>query len=848
MANSEQAAGQAGDPARPLEAVGTEARVLSDEQKLISRTRADRIGNSDPSPWCGIGLSGGGIRSASFGLGVLQALSEKDILRRFDYISSVSGGSYVATSLQWWWGLPREDQPDANTPIATFGVGPLDFPYGPARPQTTSSNVAGQRGARNLAFLRAHSSYLTAGNGLTIWSILGVLARTIVLSLLTWIPILAAFFIVVSVFGWGVDLLANKVGLWSPLGPLVKVRWTQSCHDDIICDLTYPAIYALALWLYYLVTVVFIISAILFAFVSRAPQDHRSRLRTVALSGFLALVAFVGAVFIGQHYDLDVSAAVIAILLLIYVAVSALVVISEVITTKSLNPSYYLRRSIESIMGWAFIPSIALLASSTIPLLPSYGWGQAAHITIGGAFGLLSGVGSALYGYYTFLRNIVPSLIGQIVATLGAIIYLYATFVVAYVLAVIMLHYKNLPIDWNAQLLTGLVTAMIVAFAIGFFANINYVGFHRFYRDRLMETFMPTDASVTRMQANYSPVADDLSITDLRAFFGEPAAGVRCKPRPYPLINTNAILINDDNQKFASRGGDNFVISPLYVGSNATKWQDTLDYIRLNGPLTVASAMAASGAAANASAGYIGTGITMNPLVSAVMSLLNIRLGLYVGNPFYRAARNVRTIPTFLMAGFFPGIVGSRHRHDSSFLELTDGGHFENLGIYELVRRRLGVIVIVDGEEDPKISLSSLVSAAHRIEEDFGAEISFFKGRGPERLVMYPADKGYPLDVRYAEAPFLVGEVIYDDGVRGTLIYIKATLIKEMDFTTAGYLAGNPTFPHQTTADQFFNPDQFDAYRFLGYESTLRMVDGLDLAITIMDPAAIGKKYCEDAA
>ncbi|MEA2943798.1 MAG: hypothetical protein QOD09_4327 [Bradyrhizobium sp.] len=311
------------------------------------------------------------------------------------------------------------------------------------------------------------------------------------------------------------------------------------------------------------------------------------------------------------------------------------------------------------------------------------------------------------------------------------------------------------------------------------------------------------------------------------------------------MVNTNAILVNDDNQKYASRGGDNFVISPLYVGSRATGWQASLEYIDRNGPLTVASAMAASGAAANASAGYVGTGITMNPLVSAVMSLLNIRLGLWVGNPLHRDARRVRTIPTFLMAGIFPGFIGALHRHDSSFLELTDGGHFENLGLYELVRRKLDVMVIVDGEEDPTISLASLVSAARRIEQDFGARLSLVADKGPERLVMYPAQKGYPSGVRYAEAPFLAGQVIYADGTAGTLIYVKATIIKELDFTTAGYLAANPAFPHQTTADQFFNPDQFDAYRLLGYESALRMIEGLNLTATIAEPASILTKYNE---
>jgi Patatin-like phospholipase len=842
--------------------VGSEARVMQDEKDLIARTRVARVGVSGPLPWCGLGLSGGGIRSASLGLGVLQGLAERDLLKRFDYISSVSGGGYIATSLQWWWSRPREDRPDPRTPTVTFGVRPPDFPYGPARPQPRPQPAADdeaalrreavlQRPEKNLAFLRAHSSYLTPGNGLSLWSILGVLLRTVAISLLTWIPILTAFFIAVIYIGNILDGLAASFGLWSPLGPLMPARWVPSNCRELDCVVQYPAIYAIALWVFYAISVIFAGAAVLFAFVSRAPQDPHGRTRTVILHGLGAVISGFIIYYIAKHYSsIDLLMLLIVIGASIYAAVALLIVASELITTRSLNASYWVRRSIERLMGIAFIPSLALLASSTIPILPYYAWqsASATHLTLGGIIGLASGVGSALYGYYTFLRNIVPGLVGQIAATIGSIVYLYVTLLMAYVLAIFVVYYRLLPIDWSDWLFDGLIASIVMGFAIGLIANVNYVGFHRFYRDRLMEAFMPTDSSVTKVGTDYSPIADNLSVADLRPFFAPPADDAAYKLRPYPLINTNAILVNDDNQTFASRGGDNFLISPLYVGSRATGWQDSLEYIDRNGPLTLASAMAASGAAANASAGYIGTGITMNPLVSAVMSLLNIRLGLWVGNPFHKNARRVRTIPTFLMAGIFPGFIGALHRHDSSFLELTDGGHFENLGVYELVRRKLDVIVIVDGEEDPTISLSSLVSAARRIEQDFGARLSFVSGKGPERLVMYPATKGYPSGVRYAEAPFLVGEVNYKDGPPGTLIYLKATIIKDIDFTTAGYLAANPAFPHQTTADQFFHPDQFDAYRLLGYESVLRMIDGLNLAKTIASPASILTTYNEPEA
>jgi hypothetical protein len=151
-------------------------------------------------------------------------------------------------------------------------------------------------------------------------------------------------------------------------------------------------------------------------------------------------------------------------------------------------------------------------------------------------------------------------------------------------------------------------------------------------------------------------------------------------------------------------------------------------------------------------------------------------------------------------------------------------------------------VLLCRREADPTISLSSLVSAAHRIEEDFQATLTFLDGKGPERLITRKAD-GYPVDLRRAKAPYLVAEINYANNTKGALIYIKSTLIEKLDFTTAGYLATNPAFPHQSTADQFFDPQQFDAYRYLGYQSAQRMIAELALPNTIVSAADIVEQY-----
>ena len=160
------------------------------------------------------------------------------------------------------------------------------------------------------------------------------------------------------------------------------------------------------------------------------------------------------------------------------------------------------------------------------------------------------------------------------------------------------------------------------------------------------------------------------------------------------------------------------------------------------------------------------------------------------------------------------GIFGFGNHRGATFLELSDGSHFENLGLYELIRRELDLILIIDAEQDSTISLSALVSSTNRVNEDFGASISFLESKGPELLLGKESDQ-YPSGVTIAKSPFVVAEIRYRGGRRGVLIYIKSTMVKGLEFATQGYRATNPDFPHQNTGDQFFDPDQFEAYRDL---------------------------------
>jgi hypothetical protein len=239
----------------------------------------------------------------------------------------------------------------------------------------------------------------------------------------------------------------------------------------------------------------------------------------------------------------------------------------------------------------------------------------------------------------------------------------------------------------------------------------------------------------------------------------------------------------------------------------------------------------------------------MDGLVSAAMSVLNMRLGLWIRNPRRKRRPLLGGIPTYLHPVLTCGLLDRGNKPSSSFVEISDGGNFDNLGIYELVRRRLGLIVVVDGEADPSISLSSLASVVVRVREDFDTTITFVDPQGPGRLVPFDIKSAavgqYPLGAKFAEAAYMVGTITYGGPQKGSgvIIYLKATLTKDLAFTTYGYRAQFSDFPHETTVDQFFDPVQFEAYRDLGYRSCSRMIQELDLERTISARELIQDEY-----
>lgn len=388
----------------------------------------------------------------------------------------------------------------------------------------------------------------------------------------------------------------------------------------------------------------------------------------------------------------------------------------------------------------------------------------------------------------------------SVVALISSLLVLFGLLTVAWYLA------STWPELWPILLGYALV--------MGWFVDLNQFGLDRMYRDRLMEAFLPNPDAVLAGRWAAATMATGARLGDM---CGADDQG------PYHLINTNLILADDDDRQFRARGGDNFVLSPLYCGGDATGWVSTKEM----GELTLATSMATSGAAINPAAGPDSTGLTRNPLISCLMFLLGFRLGVYLPNP----AKGGPIVPNLFNPGVFQGLLGYLYRRTSRFLALSDGGHFENTGAYELIRRRVDTIIVSEAGEDQQYTFVDIADLIEKVRVDFGVSIRFLPEYDLGFLMPGSSDAPKYLTDRYdlAQRGFAVAEIEYpvqggESASTGTIIFIKATLVDNLSGDLYGYKDAFPSFPNETTADQFFDESKVEAYRELGYQLTSGML------------------------
>lgn len=750
------------------------AEPVVEAERRYLEARRDRLPSSNPMT--GLALSGGGIRSATFNLGILQCLARRGLLDRIDYLSSVSGGGYIGSSMTWFLQHGRSDTGDT-----VFNTSEDGFPFGTHRrgklkrdsiENEPKAEAGGNRyRASALRHLRQNGKYLAPGCGLSVFSLFSVLLRGVFLCLLVFLPLLVLLFVVLHLLH-----LLRPVGDY-PAMLAWFYTWQAGTDDGLMLTLNTPILMAVC------ITLLGGVISILYSWWTYSDGGSTGRYHP------------------RRRFEIYAGRMTIAVLVLLGVG--------------SLPYVHQLLRDSASQAG--FLSIMLGAAAAAASFLKSDSLGRRA-------------------------RQLLPLLVWPAAALL-----FYGVLLSTYLLAQRVLAGGS-PAGWGA-----LIILLFVSLLVGRYTNLNYVAIHRYYRDRLMETYLPNVHDLLKGTNDCNTVGADAD----RA-----ALSQACDPAapngPYHIINCNLVLVNSDIKKYRGRGGDNFILSPAFCGSNATGWLPTLCF--MNNRMTLATAMAISGAAANPHTGVGGDGPTRNPVLSLLMSLLNFRLGYWAPNPNptinrwqlpeHQAASDSQLarlmsglnplhgyrpnffVPT-LTATALGGAVGrlihrlspklprspnvSEHsfgkNEKNRFIELTDGGHFENLGLYELVRRRLPLIIVCDAAADPDFGFNDLANAIEKVRVDFGASIQI----DIEPLVPKTCPNNEAPGV--AETACVEGTIRYADNTEARLYYIKTTFFAGLPADLLGYRKSHPDFPDQTTADQFFDEKQFEAYRELGFFS-----------------------------
>ena len=324
--------------------------------------------------------------------------------------------------------------------------------------------------------------------------------------------------------------------------------------------------------------------------------------------------------------------------------------------------------------------------------------------------------------------------------------------------------------------------AIIIALAVLAMAvlNVNLTSPHRLYRDRLAASF------IQKEEAGKPSIA----LTEIN-----PQGSA-----PYHLINAALNLPSSATPALRDRKCDFFLFSKHWCGSPIAGYCKTSEWKTNDAPADLATAMAVSGAAVSS---YMGLGAM--PSLTALLTFLNVRLGFWIRNPGKPGGLN----PGFMC--LIREMIGIEMSEDKPWLNLSDGGHIENMAVYELLRRRCKYIICVDGESDPEYTFQGFMTLTRHAQIDFGIHIESSLSE------LRPDPK-----TKFSRAHYALCRVHYpDEGpdrpkATGLLLYLKLSVTGNESELIKRYRITHPEFPHQTTLDQFFDEEQFEAYRQLG--------------------------------
>jgi hypothetical protein len=830
---------------------GAEAgRTLADLYAAIHRLEP---------PQSALCLSGGGIRSASFALGVLQALARHGLLFGFDYLSTVSGGGYIGGWLSAW----RHHAGDDNTvlqSLTTRAVDPADE-------------------IPELRALRASSNYLTPQKGAMspdTWTAAALVVRNLVLNWTVFLPLLLAVVLVpigaAEFVGWAplwsspwpqlCLVLAAALLVWALTQSLVSRSGTHghgigqgsflrrilipqylaatllaavALHPLLGAVQRSPGvwlalgagagavIYGVAWWIAFLWRPA---AFGRFALLS-SDKDPVPALQlllywvvTGAVAGVILALGYelwLGtrgtedyASWIGKWWvkNLLVVAGVGWAMFALLLGDTLYVGLASYARDGDSEREWRARSS-----GWIVAVTVVWLILAAIVLFGPRAVDSAWHFGFVLAGGTVSGliavlVGGSAKSAATTAREAIERLPVTVTVSIATLIFLplLAILVAGGARHALDAVERNLsPDDYRYLLEPGLrllvtaiacVACFLFALAASWFINVNRFSLHAVYRNRLTRGFLGSARTERPDADNFTGFDLEDNLPMAKLWPPSPNAGSRCL---FPVINATLNLVATTNLAWQERKAESFSISPFACGNPRVKYRSTAAY---GGPkgLTLGTAMAISGASLSPNQGY-----NSSPLVSILMMLGNVRLGWWLGNP-RDDGTSPREGPLFSFIPIVNEMFGLT-TDKGKYVYLSDGGHFENLGIYEMVRRRCRYIVVSDADCDPDYQFEDLGNAVRKVWIDLGVAIRF-------RGINVTARKPDPVDGVYCA----IADIYYPelDANPGLLLYIKPGYHGTEPADVRSYAAMHPAFPHESTAEQWFSESQMEAYRVLG--------------------------------
>ncbi|RZL00727.1 MAG: hypothetical protein EOP36_14470 [Rubrivivax sp.] len=396
----------------------------------------------------------------------------------------------------------------------------------------------------------------------------------------------------------------------------------------------------------------------------------------------------------------------------------------------------------------------------------------------------------------------------------------------------------NTP-SWMRAGLVGVVWFTWVALTAGNAQMPNTSSLHSFYRARLTRAYLAVGNPRRGLEGGGAGRADVTAVEEgddvgLRHYQPELRGG------PIHLVNTCLNQTRDDLSGLYNADRKGAAVTATWRGlevgpSRFIPMQPDHDAGTLGRWVAVSGAAASPGAGA-----YTTRGLAL------LLYFLGVRLGHWVRSPGaavplrWLSHWSWRLLPKPLMlaseasAVYFGG--------ERPWWYLSDGGHFENTGVYALLKRELDFIILSDASCDPRYEFGDIENLVRKARIDFGAEIDFYSGEEASRLFTSDCEAGLtvlsPEDVanNHSCRGVLLARIRYRERLvtqeggaavrvrpEGTLLVVKPNLHKALDVDVLAYAQKHEDFPHESTGDQSFDEAQWESYHRLGEDFGLAM-------------------------